>query len=190
MKLDLAELTGVPVSDILLDCIMYEDDDLFEDSLKLLDRRFGQRRKLLQALDEVYLLDDGNIPTFTTVSNLQSRLGTLVFAVRSTSSWCVKSVVSGDFDEERFTEVQEFCGDLVSFLSTQDKGGRSYKVLDLDAIIDASETAADPDVRPGQASPRQQNILRTMQDLYTVLAHSFNIDINIAFRGSKCTIHE
>ena len=86
MKLDLAELTGVPVSDILLDCIMYEDDDLFEDSLKLLDRHFGQRRKLLQALDEVYLLDDGNIPTFTTVSNLQSRLGTLVFAVRSTSS--------------------------------------------------------------------------------------------------------
>ena len=43
MRLDLAEVTKppgssdpVPVGDILLDCTMYDDDELFEMALKLL----------------------------------------------------------------------------------------------------------------------------------------------------------
>ena len=38
MTLDLAEITGQPIGDILLDCLMYDDDELFENALKLLGK--------------------------------------------------------------------------------------------------------------------------------------------------------
>ena len=51
--LDLGILTGQPIGSILMDCMMYSSDDLFEAAFALLDRRFGQRRKLLSALSEL-----------------------------------------------------------------------------------------------------------------------------------------
>ena len=127
MKLDLAELTGQPVSDILMDCIMYEDDSLFEQALKLLDRRFGQRRKLLEVLNDAYILDGNGIDLFSSVNTLQSRLGTLLFSVRSTSTWCVHSVVSGTFDDKRYQDVQAFCKDLVAFLRGRNADTKSLE---------------------------------------------------------------
>ena len=58
-----------------MDCMMYSSDDLFEAAFALLDRRFGQRRKLLSALSEVYLIDSQELPVFHTANNLMGKAG-------------------------------------------------------------------------------------------------------------------
>ena len=47
------QLSGQEVNTILLDCLMYEDDELFAHALALLERTFGQRRKLIEATRSV-----------------------------------------------------------------------------------------------------------------------------------------
>ena len=120
MKLDLAAITEQPgFGDILLDCVMYDDDELFEESLKLLDRRFGQRRKLLEVVGKVYLLDKDTIPVFGTVHTLYTKLGFLLYTMRSTENWGVYSKVSGDFDKDRFQHLKVVCKDLIRFLQAR-----------------------------------------------------------------------
>ena len=80
VMLDLATITKQPIGDILLDCAMYDDDELFEKSIKLMDRCFGQRRKLLEVLGEAFILDDEFIPPpFDNVHNLQQKVNLLMY---------------------------------------------------------------------------------------------------------------
>ena len=88
--LDLGILTGQPIGSILMDCMMYSSDDLFEAAFALLDRRFGQRRKLLSALSEVYLIDSQELPVFHTANNLMGKAGFLLYTMRSTQEWVRK----------------------------------------------------------------------------------------------------
>ena len=83
------------------------------------DRRFGQRRKLLECVNNVYLLDHENIPIFKTVSRLYTKVGFLMFTTRSTENWGVTSKVSGSFDLKRYEFLKEMCENLVLFLQTK-----------------------------------------------------------------------
>ena len=71
--LDLSPLTQKPIGDVLRDCLLYEDDDLFASSLNLLDRRFSQRQKLVECLGKVKLLEGPELPVFGSVNACLSK---------------------------------------------------------------------------------------------------------------------
>jgi hypothetical protein len=166
VKLDLAEITGTreQFEHILVDAMQYEDDRLFESSLELLDRRFGQRRKLIDALSHVYLLESESCPVFGKVSHLQAKLGTLLYSFRSTAVWGVHSVVSGGFNENIFESVGAICKDLISFVSSNDIAGESQDLTKVQ--------------RPTKVIAHHQNILRSL-DMQSILMVGLQIDINL-----------
>ena len=95
---------------------MYEDDELFSAALELLERTFGQRRKLVEALGAVTLLVDDKLPVLGSVSKLSSTIGFLTFLARSSEVWGVNSRVSGPFDKTKYSTVQENCESLRKFI--------------------------------------------------------------------------
>ena len=161
VELDLDKLTGEPTGDILIDCLMYEDDELFENAFRLLDRRFGQRRKLVAALKNVYLLDNPEIPIFGTANELLGSCGHLLYVSRSTQEWAVCSRLSGPFDRTRFKFLTDMCQKLLKF-------------MDCDS---------DEELR------HRQSILNAVS-LTATLLEALRIDVNLAFRGSVCEDHE
>ena len=54
-RMDFDRLSKQPVDTILLDCLMYEDDELFARALELLERKFGQRKRVMTAVRDVTL---------------------------------------------------------------------------------------------------------------------------------------
>ena len=106
IALDIGTLAGgQPIDTILMDCLMYDDDGVFEGALNLLSRRYGQRKKLLDSISNVMLLNEPVIPIFSDIAQLQADLGLLRYSLRSTEVWAVKSRVSGDFDLEIYATV-------------------------------------------------------------------------------------
>ena len=158
VELDLARLTGQPIVEILVDCLMYENDGLFEKAFALLDRRFGQRRKLVGAISEVYLLDTPELEVFGTANNLLAKCGYLLYTYRSTNDWAVQSRLSGDFDGARFDFLKETCQNLLDFLSCPSPDERVHR----QAILNAANLPA-------------------------TLAEGMRLDINLSFRGSVCS---
>ena len=49
---------------MILDCLMYDDDDLFAAGLYLLERMFTQRRQVVAAFGQVTLLLDEKVAPF------------------------------------------------------------------------------------------------------------------------------
>jgi hypothetical protein len=107
---------GQPVDVILLDCLCYQDDALFAAALELLERNYGQRKKLLHALSEVTLLDTEAVPVFGNVGDMSAELGFLTFLVRSSEVWGVSSRVSGPFQPEKYDLVVRTCDRVSEFL--------------------------------------------------------------------------
>ena len=62
------------------------------------------------------MLHRSSVPIFDNVASMIADLGYLLFLVRSTEVWGVKSRVSGDFDPERRDQAWKTCQKLVSFL--------------------------------------------------------------------------
>jgi hypothetical protein len=115
--LDLSKLSGdQPVDTILVDCLMYDDDVLFSKALCLLERTYGQRRKLLEALGEVTLLQRETVPVFANAADMTAELGYLMFMVRSSEVWGVCSRVSGPFNLDKYDTVVRTCDRLCEFL--------------------------------------------------------------------------
>lgn len=75
--------TGGFVHSVLLDLLFYEDDRLFAKALAVLDRNFGQRLKLLEAVKSVTLLPSPRLSIFGNVSKLRTDLGYLHFLLVS-----------------------------------------------------------------------------------------------------------
>jgi len=115
--LDLTKLAnGLPVDVILLDCLCYQDDALFAAALELLERTYGQRKKLLHALSEVVLLDSEVVPVFGTVGEMSSQLDLLLFLVRSSGVWGVSSRIAGPSQPEHFARVMQTCDNISTYL--------------------------------------------------------------------------
>ena len=115
--LDLGKLSGgQDVDQILLDCLMYEDDALFASALALLERTYGQRKKLVEAVGNVTLLHQEVVPVFGNVADMSAELGYLVYLVRSFEVWGVNSRVSGPFGPDKCDAVLATCDKLNQFL--------------------------------------------------------------------------
>jgi hypothetical protein len=118
-KLDLTVLGDKPDMDqALVDCLMYEDDALMESALELLDRTYGQRRALRQALQDAILLPRVELPVFGDIHALRNCLNDLRFQTRTATSWGVKSRISGAFDGDAFGAMMANVDKVLVFLHT------------------------------------------------------------------------
>ena len=68
--LQLDTISGQPVDTVLVDCLLYDDDRLFAAALKLLEINYTQRRTILQAVNDVTLLQNEQIPIFGDVPTM------------------------------------------------------------------------------------------------------------------------
>jgi hypothetical protein len=109
--LDFEELSGQPLNTILLDCLMYQDDALHAKALELLERTFTQRKRLINAVEDVILLH--RAPYY---AQLNAEIGYLVYLLRSTEVWAVSSRIAGPFDEKKKKEFYEMCDKVIEYL--------------------------------------------------------------------------
>ena len=158
------------------------------------DRRFGQRRKLLEVLGNVYLLDNQQIPIFQTVHKFYTKLGYLLFTMRSTENWGVCSKVSGDFDVERYHHLLVVCKDLVHFIKSS--GDIKETGVKIKSLRESSSDEEKADVAAENEQMLQirsfcphQKICKAL-NLKAILIESLKIDFNISFKGSRCTLEE
>lgn len=100
---------------ILIDCLMYEDDNLFAKALELLDRTYGQRRNLLENLKQVVLLQNENVPIFGNTADLSADISFLTYLVRSSEVWGVCSHTSGPFGHDKYKQIKVLCTKLDAF---------------------------------------------------------------------------
>jgi len=119
-QLNLAKLAGdAPLDVILLDCLMYDDDELFSSALRLLETRYGLRGRLMTRLNSVLLLDHDTIPIFVTVDKLVFDVILVHFAASAASTWGVNSQVAGGFNIDQYKELLNICDRLSEFLVTK-----------------------------------------------------------------------
>ena len=97
---------------------MYEDDDLFSASLRLLESTYGQRRRVIAALGKVTLLDHPLIPIFGSVYVLRTELAELLNLERTASVWGVQSLLSGSFGDSEFGIIMHFIDKVLLFMHT------------------------------------------------------------------------
>ena len=217
--LDLTVLAnGLPVDVILLDCLCYQDDALFAAALELLERTYGQRRKLLHAISEVTLLETEVVPVFGNVAEMSSELGFMLFLVRSFEVWGVSSRVSGPFQPEKFDLVVRTCDRISQYLfqanNLEVEETQANSTL-LQAKVPkkkklSSSSLGDGDINDTKAVSRHgfevdatigedsdfsypstfhQNVMRSMNLLATLVA-ALNMDYNLSFRGSICSAED
>jgi hypothetical protein len=126
VRMDFQSLTGgYPVNTVLLDCLMYESDDLFEASLAALERNFKQRANLLAAVADVTLLENEHVPVFGNVSTMMGQVSYLGSLLDSLEEWAVcSSVLGSGFNEDNYSSVMSICEKLQEFLVSDQKGRR------------------------------------------------------------------
>ena len=129
-----------PCIQVLIDCLMYEDDNLMAAALHLLDCKYGQRRRLCAALHDVTLLATPSLPIYGHVHALRADLDELVYLVRTASLWGAKSEVSGPFDDRKFGKLMVTCDKLLAFLHTPRSAvGQVYKEPGPECFMDYFE---------------------------------------------------
>jgi hypothetical protein len=186
---------------ILVDCLMYDDDKLFARALSMLDRTYGQRRKLIDALGEVTLLQRESVPIFGNVADMTAELGFLIFLVRSSEVWGVSSRVSGPFGPDKYNTVVMTCDKINSFLLHapmlyDPPKSNSLVPSALQSRMGKHSTDGAGHLNPmlqGQQESDSdtpfsfhQDVLRSM-NVQTTLVEALNIDYNLSFKGSICS---
>jgi hypothetical protein len=206
-ELDLGVLSGGQNMDVILvDALMYQDDKLFARALSLLNRTYGQRRKLIDALGDVTLLQQETVPIFGNVAEMNSELGFLIFLVRSSEVWGVSSRVSGPFGPDKYNTVVMTCDKINSFLlhaPMQYEQTKTNSFLPSGLInrvaaktitgAGGGASAENPIFKSTDKSEQgdnpylfHQNVLRSM-NAQTTLVEALNIDYNLSFKGSICS---
>lgn len=147
--------------DLLVDILMYEDDDLFADAFGLLSRRFGQRRKLRDALQDVILQDSpwwkGNGSKIK-LDDLQAQISFLLYITRSYEVWGVSSRLSGPFDSTKHETLKTTCDTMCNF-------------LDLDEV---------------EENLQERQLLLKAMNLSAPLRIALKIKPDISYHGSIC----
>ena len=211
--LDLGKLSGGQnVDQILLDCLMYNDDVLFARALGMLERTYAQRRKLIEAAGDVTLLERENVPVFGNVADMSAELSYLTFLVRSSEVWGVSSRVSGPFGPDKYDTVVRTCDKIAEFLfhpvlkyekavvpakrGSANSGLLAARLATVPGIPNSSDNpmlsnvsaaSIDPDEDAGDGPVLfHQDVLRSM-NLQLTLIEGLNIDYNISFKGSICS---
>ena len=89
-------MASAPLDSVLLDLLMYESDDLFENSLLTLNKKYMEVEEMVSVLPRMTLLIDSRIPIFEDVSCLTESLSQLSFYTRSYEVWAVHSCSKRD----------------------------------------------------------------------------------------------
>ena len=105
-KLDIGKMSKANMDAILLDCLMYDDDALFERALALLYRKYQRRGSLLKIMNKIIMLDDSTVPVFGTLHALTAELRDFIYDVRTYAVWGVANQISGPLDDAMFEEVK------------------------------------------------------------------------------------
>jgi hypothetical protein len=213
-KLDLAALTEKKDMDqALIDCMMYDDDNLMSAALRLLESNYGQRRQLRTALSEVTMLGHIRIPVYGDVHALRADLSELIYLNRTSTVWGVKSKIAGAFDDDKFGVVMHILDKVLTFMHTPyeqdrvlmgprgddssycghfaetDLQGNSYETKTLWSLDVANKWGPLLRDKSSYISKKNQDILRS-SNLQEVLLESVMMDPEIAWKGSICTDRE
>jgi hypothetical protein len=111
------------IDESIIDCLMH-DDDLLSSSMRLLFSTYGQRLHLKESLMGMEMLESEALPVFGDVTKLKAEMSELDFLLSTSSVWGVSSVISGPFDDERFSRAVQICDRLLLFLH---QGGEDDK---------------------------------------------------------------
>jgi hypothetical protein len=213
-QLDLTELCDKPDMDTaLVDAIMYDDDKLMCAALKLLESTYTQRRTLKKALQEVFLLETTDLPVYGDIHVLRADLTEVMYLIRTSSVWGVKSWLSGPFGDEQLGSILSIIDRMHAFIYYQEgdpdgdwsKNEAHYqgyfKETGLDGVTFESKGLYSLDVAgkwaprlvpkssAGPANKEHQDILRAC-NFQAVLIESILMDPEIAWKGSICTERE
>ncbi len=186
---DLSAIASVDVDAILVDLLMFEDDEIFRHALHLLMRQYGQRAKLLEAVSGVCLLSHGALPIIESASRLQADLGMLRYALRSTEVWAVKSRMSGDFNRQTLDFVRTTLTNLRGLLEGDGEPMDDY----FDNPMHEAKGPSPPlrsKSESAESSTDFHELLRKMDLQRTLFDALGSIDYNIAFQGSICEDHD
>ena len=131
------------------------------------------------------MVHQASLPVFDNVATLQSELSYLIYLVRSTEVWGVKSRVSGDFDTTRRDQALETCRRLTEFLHAPTfvpgKPIPEARGISLDAAAKMGIGAWSKE----SVNNDHQKLLRAA-NVIVALGASLTINYNIAFQGSIC----
>lgn len=81
--LDVDGLSKSPLDTVLLDLMMYESDELFENALLFMQRRYTETKQLLESLPQLTLIKDSRISVFEDYICLHESLQQLAYYMRS-----------------------------------------------------------------------------------------------------------
>ena len=160
--LDLDAMSVSPLSTILMDLMMYNNPELFEASLSLLETIFSQRVAIIEAMENVQLLLNENVPTFGTMTAMTAEVSMLRNYVESYETWGVAN---------SFSPIDE--GIVASVLASLDKLGKM--------CFEPPNTVLDPAMAPTNTkdgpTKEWQDLQRNM-DIHSLLIRGVEIPYN------------
>jgi len=155
-QMDLAILCGKPdFEEALVDILMYEDSKLMAASLHLLDKCYGQRRRLVNCLNQSLLLQHPRIAVYGEIHSLRANVNELHELVNTHSVWGVNSVLSGDFDDKKYGRLMHITNTLIEFIYTEKLKEDGEPILEEDDFIE------EIGVEMKEREPRGASIDRT-----------------------------
>ena len=169
--LDIGEMMEGNIDSVCMDLMMYDSDELFENALTFMRRRFGQRRKLINCLSDVLVLRTNSIPVFVTLENLDSKIQDLRYWIRSYDVWGVQKSPENGIDVSIYEKIIKVFDMLDAFIFSVDDNVASMK-YNRDKL--PSEVAS---LRP--PNKKFQLLLRNMGLFRTVLIFGLQIDFNL-----------
>jgi len=184
--MDMASMTDCPLDTTILDLLMYQDDDLFEQAMGFVKRRYGQRRALIGFLPQVTLLDSPNIPVFGTFALLDQDLQQLRYYMRSYSVWAVHSETS-PMDKSIFDSAERILTKLTEFILSTSAAASPLGAQAPNHFDGVVELAIDPKsmtppsefFRGRESNTLYQNVMRNMGMAREVLFHGVRMDFDI-----------
>lgn len=199
-KLSVAAMGGKDerfLDEVLLDSVMYDDDALVASALSLLRSNYRAKHALMRAVGEIEVMPDAATHVFGSVHALATELADLSFLVSSFETWGIFSSLTGPFGDSEFNRLMRSVHLLLLFLHGEaDDGPDSFAHAELEAAnaaaggqVWAFDVATAWGAHAALPSPAAQATLRSV-NLQATLTAAFDLDVELAWKGSVCTVKQ
>ncbi|GMI08106.1 hypothetical protein TrVE_jg11753 [Triparma verrucosa] len=135
--LDIELLSSAPLDTVLLDLMRYESDDLFENALRAIHRRYTEVISLAELLPQLIILNDSRIPIFEDVACLSESRIQLSFYLRSYEVWAVHSITP--MNVRSYNHVCYLLNKLLSFLYSPSHDSSAFEDFALETPEDRAK---------------------------------------------------